>query len=92
MMTIDWKDIRRQISEIATLVEEYDDADEDGKYHYEEYSFSDWILVNNKAVYVQGNYTNDFDKLSLYDFAPEDEDLAEYFEAYELEELERKIA
>lgn len=96
MEALDFKDIREQIEAIATCVEVSDDfVDIEDEYipiTIEKFEFAGYISVCGKAVYTSGSYINNFEDFSLNDFSAEDEELEEYLENYELNELEIKIS
>lgn len=96
MESLDFKDIREQISEMAECYESYEDFDDiDDNYFYyrvDKYRFSGEVIVNGKSVYASGEYRNDFDMFELSDFSADDEDLQEYLENYEINEIEYQIS
>lgn len=98
MIALDFNSIRKQIGDIAECVETIEEMDYDiherssWTEHQDKYEFEGYIEVANRRVYTRGEYTNDFDSLNLIDFAAEDDELEEFLENYELNELLHKIA
>lgn len=96
MITLDFNDIHDQIHGLSNLVESYDDFEDIDRetcwpITIKKYEFAGSIIVNGIPVYTYGSYTNNFENLTIEEFAADDEDLEEYLENYELTELAYKI-